>query len=447
MATGVVTWSQTAASNATADSSVNWAEGMAPSAVNDSARAMMASVAKWRDDTNGSITTGGTSTAFTVTSNQNFASLSALANQEIAFTMHTTSGATPTLSVDGLTAKVIRAATGVALATGALLSGSVYRVKYDTTVGEFLLVNQSGVIPSGSVATASIADDAVTFAKIQDLAQNTFIGRYTASTGDPQALTLSTGLTVNSSTGNVTTTTNPSLFPGFLSGLELSTAGSSATFGIAVGAANDTTNATLMALTSAYTKTTSAWAVGTGNGALDTGTIANSTWYHVWLIARSDTGVVDVLISTSVSSPTMPSSYDRKRRIGAMKTNGSGQWTKFTQTHDTFIWDTVVNDLSAGTATSRTNVTMTVPTGVVVEALFRAAITLGAGNAATIFTSLQESDQAPVSGRLSDLSTASNSAGSFERLTDTSARIGYRNESGSLSTYIYTYGWRDFRGK
>ena len=48
----------------------------------------------------------------------------------------------------------------------------------------------------------------------------------------------------------------------------------------------------LLSLASAYTKTTSAWGVGTGNGSLDTGSIANSTWYHVYLIKRVDTGVV-----------------------------------------------------------------------------------------------------------------------------------------------------------
>jgi hypothetical protein len=32
-------WSKTAAANASADSTVNWAEGQAPSTVNDSARA------------------------------------------------------------------------------------------------------------------------------------------------------------------------------------------------------------------------------------------------------------------------------------------------------------------------------------------------------------------------------------------------------------------------
>lgn len=144
MATGVVTWSTTAATNSTADSNINWAEGQAPSSVNDSARAMMASVAKFRDDTNGSITTGGTSTAFTVTSNQSFASLSAMGNAVIAFVPHTTSGAAPTLAVDGLTAKSIRFQTGVDLPSGALIQGTPYVVTYYASVGEFLIHNIGG---------------------------------------------------------------------------------------------------------------------------------------------------------------------------------------------------------------------------------------------------------------------------------------------------------------
>lgn len=40
-------------------------------------------------------------------------------------------------------------------------------------------------------------------------------------------------------------------------------------------------------------------------GALDTGTIANNTWYHVWVIQHVDTGIVDVLISANATA-----SYD-----------------------------------------------------------------------------------------------------------------------------------------
>jgi hypothetical protein len=50
MATGVGAWSTLAATNSAADSTINWAEGQAPSTVNDSARAMMAGLATFVRD-------------------------------------------------------------------------------------------------------------------------------------------------------------------------------------------------------------------------------------------------------------------------------------------------------------------------------------------------------------------------------------------------------------
>jgi hypothetical protein len=49
----------------------------------------------------------------------------------------------------------------------------------------------------------------------------------------------------------------------------------------------------------AFTKSTGAWAVGTGNGALDIGTVGPSVFYHVYEIERPDTGNVDFLESLS----------------------------------------------------------------------------------------------------------------------------------------------------
>ena len=65
---GVITFSHTAAQNATADSTQGWAEGMAPSAVNNSARSGLASIAKYRDDIAGSIVTTGSSNAYQINS-------------------------------------------------------------------------------------------------------------------------------------------------------------------------------------------------------------------------------------------------------------------------------------------------------------------------------------------------------------------------------------------
>src|SRR6478735_5432956 len=94
---GLPLWSTTAASNSSADPAVNFAEGMAPSAVNDSARALMASVAKWRDDLYG-VTTGGSSTAYTVATGSTFATAAAMSGVVFTIIPHTTSGASPTLA-------------------------------------------------------------------------------------------------------------------------------------------------------------------------------------------------------------------------------------------------------------------------------------------------------------------------------------------------------------
>src|SRR5215831_2137901 len=132
-------WSRTASSNASADASINWAEGQAPSSVNDSARAMMAAAAKYRDDIAGAILTGGTSTAYTVASYQAFDTLAHLDGQMLAFTPHASNGAVVTLNVDGLGAKPLRAAPASELAAGVLIQGTPYVATYSNADGAFYL--------------------------------------------------------------------------------------------------------------------------------------------------------------------------------------------------------------------------------------------------------------------------------------------------------------------
>jgi microcystin-dependent protein len=132
-------WSKTPASNATADSTINWAEGQSPSSVNDSARAMMARAAEWRDDVSGTITTGGTSTGYTVTSNQGFDTLAHLHGAMIAFVPHTTNGATVTLAVDGLAAKPLRYGPSLELQSGMLIQGTPYVAVYNNSDATFYL--------------------------------------------------------------------------------------------------------------------------------------------------------------------------------------------------------------------------------------------------------------------------------------------------------------------
>jgi microcystin-dependent protein len=138
------TWSQTAGSNAASDGTINWQEGQAPSSVNDSARAMMAAVARYRDDISGAIATGGTSTAYTVTSYQVFDTLAHMNGVMIAFTPHTTNGATVTLNVDSLGGKPLRTSTGVELLAGMLIAGTPYVATYNNSDAAWYLHNFYG---------------------------------------------------------------------------------------------------------------------------------------------------------------------------------------------------------------------------------------------------------------------------------------------------------------
>jgi hypothetical protein len=135
-------WSQTAASNATADPSINWAEGQSPSSINDSARAMMAATAKYRDDIAGALITSGTSTAYTLTSNSIFDSATQMNGQMIAFSPHVTNSTGPvTLTVDSISGGpfYLRSAPGVDLPAGTIIAGTPYTALFNSTNQEFYL--------------------------------------------------------------------------------------------------------------------------------------------------------------------------------------------------------------------------------------------------------------------------------------------------------------------
>lgn len=187
--------------------------------------------------------------------------------------------------------------------------------------------------------------------------------------------------------------------PGHLNGLTLSNSGGDPTndLDIAAGSARDSTNAVNIALVAGLTKRLdAAWAVGSGNGGLDTGSIANTT-YHVWLIKRSDTGVVDALFSASATAPTMPANYDYKVLIGSILRE-SAAIVLFTQVGPFFQRTTAVLDVSANNpGTSAVLRTLSVPDGIKVRANVRWSFQYNAGGVAVrgLISSPDEADADP----------------------------------------------------
>jgi hypothetical protein len=250
-------------------------------------------------------------------------------------------------------------------------------------------------------------------------------------------------------------------FPtGHLYGLTLSNNGTDAAndIDIAAGTARDASDTVNMVLASALTKQVdAAWAVGSGNGGLDTGSIADTT-YHIWLIKRSDTGVVDALFSTSASSPTMPSNYDYKRRIGSIVRTG-GEIKAFTQNGNVFTWSTFAIDVNAvNPGTSAVTRTLTVPVGIVV----RASVVIGLYSTSSPFaglvSSLAVTDQAPQALGTASLTAPGNIGNAFAGTnwnfipvtvqTNTSGQVRSRLSASAASDRlgIITEGWIDARG-
>lgn len=236
---------------------------------------------------------------------------------------------------------------------------------------------------------------------------------------------------------------------GYLNGLTLgnNTTDANNDIDIAVGVAKSDDNTQLMSLAAGLTKRTdAAWALGTGNGGMDTGSKPNDGTLHVWLISNGT--LVDVLFSISATAPTLPSGYTTKRRIGAVLTDGSGNIRPFFQQGNEFRLKTrVVNRDYVAVTTTAALQGLTIPAGLSLQAVIQVLHTQGAF---LLVTSPEEVDTLPsaASGGLIDVGSNNQNIGIEMRVfTDTSRQIRLRLSNGSSTTYVATKGWIDTRGR
>lgn len=108
---------------------------------------------------------------------------------------------------------------------------------------------------------------------------------------------------------------------GVFRNLQLSAAGTGANISVSADeiALEDSSNSYVTARSVSLTINSAA----AGANGLDTGSIAASTWYSVWVIRKPD-GTTAGLISASTTSPTLPSGYTYKARVGWIRTDGTG---------------------------------------------------------------------------------------------------------------------------
>jgi hypothetical protein len=136
---------------------------------------------------------------------------------------------------------------------------------------------------------------------------------------------------------------------------------------IATGSARDAGNTTVITLSAAITKQIDAnWTAGSAAGGFPSGlTIANSTWYRVFVIRNPSTGVVDAGFDTSATAANLladATGFTQYRRVGWVRTDGSANIINFRTVGDRVVWNVPILDQSiTATTTTATLHTITAP--------------------------------------------------------------------------------------
>lgn len=245
--------------------------------------------------------------------------------------------------------------------------------------------------------------------------------------------------------------------PRSLWGLELANNGSDANndIDLAVGGCRDDANAYNMALNASITKQLdAAWSSGTNVGGLDTGSKANSTWYHLYLIRKDADGTIDALFTATYGSPTMPAGYSNKKYLGSILTNSSGNIRAFKQYGNYVIWgdSTLTMDVSvANLGNSRTLYTLaSVPPGPVVKVKGHVLWTDATTNIAGVICSPDLPDVAVSVNTWPHANVRNNGANAsmlseVEVVTNASAQIAARSADTSTTFQWATVGWEYIR--
>ncbi|MEQ8504579.1 MAG: hypothetical protein RIB80_04585 [Rhodospirillales bacterium] len=127
------------------NASYGFPEGMAPSAVNDNARAFQGMIARWYQDISGAITAGGSSNAYTLSASRTISAYED--GQVFLFRAGFANSSTASLNVDSVGAKEIKKEHDEGLTSGDIEQNQMVAVVYDSTADVFQVI--SPLIGSG----------------------------------------------------------------------------------------------------------------------------------------------------------------------------------------------------------------------------------------------------------------------------------------------------------
>lgn len=317
-------------------------------------------------------------------------------------------------------------------------------------------VNITNGYNSGSTATALIqAESDNTHGHIKIKAKGSSGDVYIESRGNeirwPTAAPTLGDLLYADSTTTSAWTSGAGYFAGQKDGLIISTdTDASHDINVSVGSCRDSTDAQTIDLNTTITKQIDAgWTAGDDAGGLPSGVaLTNDTWYHFFIIKKSD-GTIDAGFDTSSTATNLiaDSGYTWYRYLGSVLTDGSANILNFTQIGDIFMW--IDPTLSINTTTLSTTsdaFALAVPPDFNHEVVLRCSMT-NASATSVLFRNTGETDSSPstTSAPLSDLYCAAGvvSVDNALVLTNTSKQIYARATNSSTTLYAAVKHYRN----
>lgn len=284
-------WSETDASN-TSPSPDGWPNGTFPNQVEPIGRSTMGAIKRFWDRINAITSTTGTSNAYIYTPVNTSYPTAYVQGETYSFIANFVNTGAATLNINGLGAKNIfkKGSAGViALAGGEIQTGDIVMVSYDGS--QFQLLSNPSNTTQTTVPTPALGDNST------NIINSAFVQSFISVQGDFKKL-----LGVWSSNTTTTWTADQ---------LILQNASNQPLF--------------IKSFSQVITVTSS------GAGGIDTGSVANSTWYYVWAIYNPTTPATSIIASLSSTAPTLPSGYTYYARIGSFVTDGSAHIIGFRQ--------------------------------------------------------------------------------------------------------------------
>lgn len=191
-----------------------------------------------------------------------------------------------------------------------------------------------------------------------------------------------------------------------------------------------------------------------GANGLDSGSESSWVWYYIYLIYNPSTQTYASLLSTSSTSPTLPSGYTKYRRLGSVINDGSSNFKEFRCQYRlgrerVFMYNDMDEDdvqlLSNGNATSWTDIyagASIPPTSLLGLFVFRfSALNYDHKSFIRPGDSSQNEPVTTIYAGAQTISALATSSLAFELRTSSSRNISYRNASsgGELSAWVMGY--------